>query len=117
MNLQDEIASVESDMEIYRSNIAFGDALKRLRSNKDFKKVIEQTYLTDNALRLVELLSDPANDSDAKENAIIVELKSIGTLKSFFRFIDKNAEDAAMNLEKAQESMEFLSEQLDKENE
>ena len=115
MSLQEDITSIEADSEICRSNIAFGDALKRLRANKDFKKVIEQAYLHDNALRLVELLSAPQTDTEAKQRLITDELKAIGLLKFWFTYIEQESLRAEKQLEANDHSLEYMNNELLKE--
>lgn len=66
------------------SILKYSDALKRLQKNRDFKLLIQQEYLNDNAVRLVHAsgnyrLTDPERESIQKD---------IYAVSSFAQFLD-----------------------------
>lgn len=79
------IKDLERSISIAKNKIALADALQRLQKNTDFKTVIEQGYLTDEALRLVGLLADPNMQEDSKQASVHTQLSAISNLRAYFR--------------------------------
>lgn len=88
MNNQEQIQRLEADIVSAKKTVEFGDALQRLRSNRDFKTVIQSGYLEQEAIRLVHLKGDPAMQSPEAQAAIVRQIDSIGELSNYFRTVD-----------------------------
>lgn len=76
-----------------------GTSLEKLRSNREFKKVILDGYFKDEAIRLVHLKSDPSMQTPEKQDAIIRSIDAIGSLVSYFRVVEQFASIAAKDIE------------------
>lgn len=62
-------------------------ALARLSVNPDFKKVIIDGFLRDEAIRLVYLKADPAMQTPEKQASVLRQIDSIGNLSAYFTTI------------------------------
>ncbi len=60
------------------------DMLLKLQKNREFKKVINEFYLNEEAVRLTHLLADPAWSTEDSQREIVEDLKAIAGLKKFF---------------------------------
>lgn len=103
MTNQTELNQLEKDIKAYKTQIELGDALDKLRANRDFNKVVINGLMKDEALRLVHLLADPAMDDDKSREAIHREMMAIATLGQHFNGIATKAEMARRSLNQAEE--------------
>lgn len=62
-------------------------ALMRLEENKDFQKVILETYFKDKAVNLVSMLANPHVVNTNKRGEIMEELVAISRLQDFFIYV------------------------------
>lgn len=76
---------IEVSIEDLNEALALGDAVLRLRKNRDFRKLITDGYFTQNAARLVALKSDPSIVGTPTEDLIDREIIGIGTLQQYLR--------------------------------
>lgn len=94
MTTENQLNQLERDAKALKAQIDLGNALDKLRSNRDFNKVITEGYLKDEAIRLVHLKGDPAVQSAASQASIIRDIDAIGALASFFALIQRNSDIA-----------------------
>lgn len=73
--------------------------LTRLESNRDFKKLIADGYLKDEAVRLVHLKADPSMQTPDRQAAIDRDISGIGALLQYFRTVDFMAGQAIKSIE------------------
>ena len=95
--------ALDSVIEQCKSQIEFGKAIERLNRNPDFKKVILEGYLEQEAIRLVHASSSAAFDAPDKRAALMREIDGIGKLASFFRVSQMLAERAEGQLVETEE--------------
>lgn len=81
------------------------DRLERLSKNEDFKTVIDELYLKDEPIRLVNLLTDPAQSFPEQQDKLHRAMYGIGTLTQFFRKLTQQAIQAESELFHLRESM------------
>lgn len=62
-------------------------ALKRLEENKDFQKLILETYFKDKAVNLVSMLANQHVVNTNKRGEIMEELVAISRLQDFFIYV------------------------------
>jgi hypothetical protein len=95
----EQIKALQDSIVSSRQNVDMADALRRLQSNRDFKKVIQEGYFEKEAIRLVHLKADPAMQTPDKQASILRDIDAIGTLHSYFalilRFGDMSKKDIA----------------------
>jgi len=80
----EQIEQIEQNIRNAKVHVDFANAIERLRSNKDFKKVISEGYFKDEAVRLVHLKAHPGMQSEASQRSILSQMDSIGNLAQFF---------------------------------
>lgn len=74
--LEDEMLSMSEAIELAEKSIELGKAMERLKENKDFKLVIEESYLKTEAEELFKTLSGAYDLSKENEADILVALKA-----------------------------------------
>ena len=108
MNLEAQLNQLEQDISANKRLIDLAKSLERLESNRDFKKIINEGFMKDEAVRLVHLKADPAMQAEHKQVAIIKEIDAIGSLASFLAVIrvqGRNAERALADDEATREEI------------
>lgn len=93
--MNNDIQELELHLQDAKKMVNLRDTLTRLTNNRDFKKVILEGYLDEEAKRLVHCFADP-NLSD-QEKIITEAMKGIGHFKMFLNHIivmGNNAEQA-----------------------
>lgn len=103
-----------------KAKIALDDALTRLCNNPDFQLVIINTYLKEEPVRLVHLLSEQgmiyAPDAEAQRRDNHEQMIGIARLDDFLRSIHRNALEAdnlLANLDNALEAAASNNEESD----
>lgn len=106
--LQDQISGVEKQLAVAKATVARGEALARLRNNRDFKSLIEGDYLREEAIRLVHLKSYPDQDTPAKQAGIVQQIDAIGNLARYLDNVRNLADMAAKDIQGAEATLEDL---------
>jgi len=91
MSNQDELETGEHDID---HHLMMGEALTRLRENKDFKTVIMEGYLEQKVLASVSLLAVPAIKKRGERPEVMEDLIAASNLQYFFQLIDGMYEGA-----------------------
>ena len=79
------IQQIESNIQRAKKVVEFGDAIGRLRNNRDFKKVILEGYFEDEAVRLVHLKADANMQSAESQRSIVNQMDAIGALSQYLQ--------------------------------
>jgi len=74
--------------------IALSDAVKRLQQSDDYKLVIEEGYLKEEAERIFEVITEPTIANRDVINNLIDEITSIRKLKTYIDMIPTKAWNA-----------------------
>lgn len=102
------VEQLEHSIQSQRHIVELGAALERLSTNRDFKQVIVDGYLKEEALRLVHLKSDPAMQSATSQASILAQIDAIGNLGQYLRQISQNGERAQANIVQAEELIDEI---------
>jgi len=102
------VQQIEANITRAKETIEFHKTLVRLEENRDFRKLIKDGYLKQEAIRLVHLKADPAYQTADRQAAIDKDIHAIGGLLQFFRTVEHNASVA----EKSIEMDEFARDEL-----
>ena len=101
------LEQLELENKDLKKIVEFAECVKRLQTNKDFIKVVQEAYLKDEALQLVSLMSDPNHTSQDSRKYIERALDGISHFQRFLEGSLRNGELAieqiAMNEETQQE--------------
>jgi len=103
-----EIQEIELNIKEAKKFVDLGKSLERLQSNRDFKKVVEESFFKDEAVRLVHLKSNPAMQRPEQQAAVDSDIRAIGTFAQFLDTIYMRADHAAKAIEADEESLEEL---------
>ena len=106
MNQQEEL---EITIEQARETVALRDALRRLHSNRDFKKVIKEGYFVNDASRVVLLKADPEMESSNSQASIERAIIGIGQLGQYFAKTEALGNMAERAITDNQETLEEIA--------
>jgi hypothetical protein len=110
---QDTIQKIELNIANAKKIVDMGTALERLSNNRDFKKVIQEGYFEQEAIRLVHLKADPNFQTIERQQSIITQMDAIGSLVEFFQTIKQKASMASKAIDADEEARdEILAEEM-----
>ena len=72
------LEAIDRSIKQSQAIVELGSAVDRLRSNKDFKKIVIEGYFEKEAIRLVHLKADPSMQSAASQQSINQQMDAIG---------------------------------------
>lgn len=88
-----DLSQLEAGLNKAKEMVALGEAVQRLQKNRDFKKVILDTYFDSEPKRLTMLLGTPNIRAEMRP-AIHESLQAIAELHSFLNTMLSEAERA-----------------------
>lgn len=106
--MSDQYKEIEVNIREAKKMVELGNALQRLEKNRDFKKLITEGYLREEAVRLVHLKGDPNMQTDEMQTAIEKAMDGITGLTQYcnkLRHQSYLAEKAIEDNEQALEEM------------
>ena len=103
-----QVQQIELNIQRAKEFVEFGNAVERLRSNRDFKTVIGNGYFKEEAIRLVHLKADPIMQTADKQADIVKQIDAIGALVSFFGVAEHRAAMASKAIEADEEARDEL---------
>lgn len=110
MSTQDEITSIERNVQDGRKRKDLGAALERLYTSRDFRAVIKAGYFEAEAVRLVHLKGDPSMQTQERQADIIKQIDAISALNQYFLTIQHSAGLADKEIEEGEAILEELRE-------
>lgn len=116
MNNPSELQMFDEQVKTNKKLVDAASALERLQSNRDFRKLIMEGYLQNEAVRLVHLKADPEYQTSVKQDAIIRDIDAIGSLNGFLNITLQQGRIAVKQLADADETRVYL-EQKEKDGE
>jgi hypothetical protein len=107
------IQAIEDNIKQARKIVEVGDALERLKNNRDFKKVMLEGYFEQEAIRLVHLKSDQNVQSAEMQKSIIAQIDAIGAVSQYLSTVLHKASIARKAIASDEEARdELLEEEL-----
>jgi hypothetical protein len=103
------IKQLEENIKTGRKFVELGQSLERLRSNRDFKKLILEGYFEQEAIRLVHLKADPSMQTQERQASIVSQMDAIGSLSSYFNLVLHKAAMAEKGIAQDEQTIEELS--------
>jgi len=82
-NLQQELRDIDIAIARFESHIEKGNALKRLKANKDFISLVELGYIESEAKKLFDILVDPSGASPYTDEQVLLKLATISDLRGY----------------------------------
>lgn len=105
------IQAIEENIKQARKFVEAGEALERLKGNRDFKKVLLEGYFEKEAIRLVHLKSDQNFQSPEMQKSIIGQIDAIGALSQYFSTVLHKAAIARKAITSDEEAREEILEE------
>ena len=106
---KETIQAIEENIRESRKHVELGEALERLRENRDFKRLIQDGYFKDEAVRLVHTKAQPAHQKPESQAAILLQIDAIGNLNEYFRTVMHLAALARKSIGEDEASIEELN--------
>jgi hypothetical protein len=105
-----DLKTIEDSIVYAKARIEKGDALERLNANPDFKRLIVDDYLREQAARLVHLYGSGVLTAEQRPE-VERDMHAIGALKHYFYRLVNDANQADSDLASAEYALqEYLSE-------
>ena len=104
----DYIEQLDANIRESRKILKRGVALERLYSNRDFKEVILNGYMEQEAIRLVHLRVDPSMQSPEMQASLIKQIDAVANLGDYFRTVHHKAMLAEKGIASDEETREEL---------
>ena len=108
---EQQIAALEQQIKDAQASLELGKALTNLRQNPDFKKLMIDGYLKNEAIRLVHLKADPSMSSQANQAAVIRDIDAIGAIDQYFRAIAMMGARAEISIADAEQAILDIQEE------
>lgn len=104
-----QAAEIEVTVQEAEAAVKLGEALQRLQSNRDFKKIVIEGYFEKEAIRLVHSLNDPnvMHNASIKE-AHTMDMHAISCLRQYFHGIRQKAEAMEVTLADSRQELERI---------
>ena len=96
--LEQELEMISDSIKARKQNVALGEALIRLFKNRDFKLVILEHFMKEEAVRTVKLMAAPECQNPAIQESMQKTLIAIGQLDQFMRITLQLADQAKMGI-------------------
>lgn len=107
--MSNQIKVIEENIKAARKLVDLGDALERLKSNRDFRTVVAEGYFEKEAIRLVQAKSNPGLQSPEMQKSILTQIDSIGNLNMFFTTLMQQADMARKTIAQDEATIEELA--------
>ena len=102
------IQDIELNIKQAKVLVDTGNALERLRNNRDFKEIINKGYFEQEAIRLVHLKGDPSMQTAEYQDSIIKQMDAIGALNQYFNTVFHRASLAEKAIASDEEARDEL---------
>lgn len=104
------LQAIEKNIEQAKELVELGKAVERLRSNREFKKVVVDGYFGDEAIRLVHLKADPSMQRPESQASIVKQMDAIGAFSQYLTTVLHQASLAEKAIETGEADKEdFLA--------
>lgn len=95
---------IRIEIEDAKAAVALDEALGRLAKNRDWKKLIDELYLKDEAVRLTHLLAHPGMQDELSQKELHNQQLAIAYFRAFLARTEAFAEQAKGALDTMQET-------------
>ena len=104
--MNEQINEIEISMEQAKSFVTIKNSLDKLYSNKDFKTVILNGYLKDEAIRAVLCKAHINHQDSESQNQLNKDIDAIGRLNEYFRRVFVQGQMAEQEIIQSLEALE-----------
>lgn len=108
---EQQLAALDRQIASAKETLETGKALARLLTNPDFKKVVIEGYLKDEAIRLVHLRGDPQLQDSLQQAGILRDIDGVGSFKTFLDVAAFKGRDAERFIADAEAQKQEIEEE------
>lgn len=105
---EQQLQEVKLTIEQAKANIDRKNQLYRLLDNKDFQEIIQVGYLHDEAVRLVQALSDANMQTKEHQKHLHKMINGLGCLQQYLAYIERQGLGAEGAIKQHEETREDL---------
>ena len=105
---ESEFEQLQKNIEASQKIVDLGKSLDRLLNNKDFKRVITEEFLQNEAIRLVSLKADYEMQTPEKQTNILKQIDAIGHFGEFLNGLQRRISMARMSLAADEETRDEI---------
>lgn len=102
------IQEVDKEIAAIQEAIRLSESLERLSSNRDFKLLVTEGYLSKEALQLLYRKAEPVMQNPDAQKALTSQLDSIGHFHQYLARVKQDGETARRHLFEAEQTRETL---------
>jgi hypothetical protein len=106
--MQNQVQAIEANIKAARKLVELGNALERLKSNKDFRTIVMEGYFEKEAIRLVQAKANPSLQSAEMQRSILTQIDAIGNLNMYFTTLVQQAALATKSIEQDEAAVEEI---------
>lgn len=110
-SIESQVQQLENNIRESKKLVDMGEALDRLMSNRDFKKVILEGFFEKEAIRLVHLKGDINMQSAESQKSILTQIDAIATLNHYFQTVRFKAGMASKAIVSDEETRDELNQE------
>ena len=92
------LRQLEKNIQSQKKLVDLGESLERLKTNRDFKRLVLDGYLEQEAIRLVHMKAHPQFQSEDAQKSIDTQINAIGSLVQYFNAVAQQAGMAARSV-------------------
>jgi hypothetical protein len=102
-----QLQELEQSLESAKKSVALRDALVKLQGNKDFKKLVLETYLVNAAADFARQAGDPAMGPNQRADALAMA-QAPGHFKRFLNVVFAQGQQAADDIPQLEAAIEHV---------
>jgi len=107
-----DIEELEVSLELARTMIAKREMVRKLQSNREFKKLITEGLLKEEAARSAILYSDPGISETTRAH-VLRDIGGYGLIERYFRTIVRIADELEAEIERNEDTLDELRSEED----
>lgn len=102
------IQAIDANIKEARKIVELAQCLERLRSNRDFKRVILEGYFEQESIRLVHLKADPNMQNENSQKSILNQIDAVGSFRQYLDMVARHARLAEKAIAADEETREEI---------
>jgi hypothetical protein len=106
--MQEDLESINVTIEECKSQIEKMEALERLRKSSDWKAIIEEGYLKEEAARLVYAKAEPQLQEDKQQKQLLSMIDGVGWFRQYLNTVYRFGNQAKQVIEDHRQTRDKL---------
>lgn len=110
--MSNDVHEIQVSIETAKKTVKNSDALNRLYKNRDFLHLIEEFLFKQEPIRLVHLLSDPAQQTEAAREKLLKQMDMIAGFRDWLANVDRFGNDFREKVAQFEEELELARKEI-----